>query len=60
MTAIFGRMATYSGKVLTWDEALNSTLSIMPERFAWDADPPVMPDEYGNYPIPMPGVSEVI
>ena len=26
MTAILGRMATYSGKVVTWDEAMNSDL----------------------------------
>ena len=24
MTAIMGRMATYSGKVIKWDEAINS------------------------------------
>ena len=60
MTAILGRMATYSGKVVEWDEAFNSTVSLMPERYAWDADPPVMPDENGHYPIPMPGVSQVV
>mgnify|MGYP000181588562 CR=1 FL=1 len=25
---------------------------------AWDADPPVKPDENGDYPIPVPGVFE--
>ena len=60
MSAILGRMATYSGKEITWDEALNSTLSLMPDRYAFDADPPVMPDADGNYPVPMPGVSTVM
>ncbi len=32
MTAILGRMATYSGKVVTWDEAINSQVKIMPKR----------------------------
>ncbi len=27
----------------------------MPERFAFDADPPAMPDKDGNYPMPIPG-----
>jgi hypothetical protein len=53
-------MATYSGKVITWDEAMNSTKSLMPERLAWDANPPVMPDENGNYPVPVPGKTMVL
>ena len=57
MTAIMGRMATYSGSVVEWDAALASDLSLMPQRFAWDADPPVLPDDHGNYPVPMPGVT---
>ncbi len=60
MTAILGRMATYSGKVVEWEEAFHSNLSLAPERYAWDADPPVMPDEHGYYPAPMPGVTQVI
>ena len=55
MTSIFGRMATYSGQVLEWDEALASTESLMPRRFAWDATPPVLPDASGRYTIPTPG-----
>jgi predicted dehydrogenase len=57
MSAIMGRMATYSGQELTWDEALSSELDLMPERFAWDAPPPVLPDADGRYAIPIPGVT---
>jgi predicted dehydrogenase len=60
MTAIMGRMATYSGQVIKWDEGLASTLSLMPEKFAFDAQPPVMPDENGFYPVPVPGKTKVI
>lgn len=60
LTAIMGRMATYSGKVITWDEAINSQKTLMPERLDWDADPPVMPDVNGNYPVPVPGKTEVL
>jgi predicted dehydrogenase len=60
MTAILGRMATYSGKVITWEEAMKSDISLMPETYAWDANPPVMPDENGLYPVPVPGQTEVI
>lgn len=60
LTSLLGRAATYSGKTVTWDEAMNSTVSLMPEKYAWDANPPVMPDEKGFYKIPVPGVTEVI
>jgi predicted dehydrogenase len=60
MTAIMGRMATYSGQVVEWNAALNSDLSLMPKRYAFDAEPPVMPDEYGRYQIPTPGVTRAL
>lgn len=56
LTAIMGRMATYSGKPIQWDDALNCKKSLLPETFAWDAEPPVLPDENGRYPVPVPGV----
>jgi predicted dehydrogenase len=55
MTAIMGRMATYSGKSVEWDEAFNSKLQLMPEKVAWDMPPPVVPDAAGNYPLALPG-----
>ncbi len=55
MTSIMGRMATYSGKVIDWDEALNSKIDLMPKVFAWDANPPTLPDKDGRYPIAVPG-----
>ena len=58
MSSILGRMATYSGKVITWEEAMASDLDLMPEKFAWDADPPVLPDAEGRYEIPMPGITK--
>jgi myo-inositol 2-dehydrogenase / D-chiro-inositol 1-dehydrogenase len=60
MTAIMGRMATYSGQPVTWDECLNSTITYMPEKFAWDAPMPSMPDENGMYKVPLPGITKVI
>jgi predicted dehydrogenase len=62
MTSIFGRLATYSGEMLKWDDALNSQLVIAPiDNFTSFNDmPPVMPDENGNYPVPMPGITKVI
>lgn len=55
MTSILGRMATYSGKEITWDDALNSKIDLFPERLAWDALPKSLPDENGFYKIAVPG-----
>jgi predicted dehydrogenase len=60
MTSILGRMASYSGKVVEWDEAVASEISLMPERFAWDAVPPILPDSEGMYACAIPGVTKVI
>ena len=47
LTAIMGRMATYSGKVITWDQAMNSDMQIMPESLDWNSNPPTKPDSNG-------------
>ena len=58
MTSILGRMATYSGQVIEWDKALNSGISLMPKAYAWDAQPPVLPNADGFYPVAVPGVTK--
>jgi predicted dehydrogenase len=56
-TAIMGRMACESGKLVTWDEALASKIELAPglDNYTWDSNPPAMPDANGKYPIAMPG-----
>lgn len=60
MTSIMGRMATYSGQVIDWDKAINSGLNIMPEKYAFDALPPLLPDANGLYPVAIPGVTKYV
>jgi predicted dehydrogenase len=57
MSAILGRMATYSGKKITWDEAMAFDHKLVPELHSFNDNAPVQPDKEGNYPIPVPGVS---
>jgi len=56
MTAVFGRMATYSGQVVRWDDAVAKGPDEHPERIAWDAKPRHLPGPDGRYPMAMPGV----
>ncbi|MCC6126915.1 MAG: Gfo/Idh/MocA family oxidoreductase [Pirellulales bacterium] len=58
MTAILGRMATYSGKIVRWDEALKSEIDPFPKNLSWDSEPPVKPGPDGLYACAVPGVTK--
>jgi predicted dehydrogenase len=51
LLAIMGRMATYTGQSITWQQALNSKENLSPERYDWQAAPPPSP-------IAIPGVTK--
>jgi predicted dehydrogenase len=53
LMAIMGRMATYTGQAVTWDQAMNSQENLAPDRYAWDATPP-------ESKVAVPGVTKVI
>lgn len=48
LTAIMGREAAYTGREVTWEDALNSDLSLVPEDLDFDKPYPVSP-------LPVPG-----
>ncbi|MDZ4848160.1 MAG: Gfo/Idh/MocA family oxidoreductase [Pirellulaceae bacterium] len=56
MTAIMGRMASYSGKKLSWDDCFNSKVALadFDSLHSYQDNAPVQP-ENGKYWIPMPG-----
>jgi myo-inositol 2-dehydrogenase / D-chiro-inositol 1-dehydrogenase len=60
MTAILGRMCTYSGQEIAWDKAINSQISLAPDQFSFDATPKSLPDADGLYPLPVPGLTKVV
>jgi len=60
MTGVLGRMAVQSGKLLTWDEAIASKVALAPERYAFDAAPPVLPGTDGLYACAVPGATKVL
>jgi myo-inositol 2-dehydrogenase/D-chiro-inositol 1-dehydrogenase len=51
MLAILGRMATYPGQRITWDQAINSQHDLMPESY--DRGPVKLPPE--ALAVAMPG-----
>lgn len=62
MTAILGRMATYSGKLIRWEDALASeiVLADTSKLHEFNDEAPVLPDAEGNYPVAVPGVTQVV
>jgi len=55
LTVIRGSMCTYSGKEISWDEAMKSQIDLMPSEFTWEAMPKVLPDANGLYSYAIPG-----
>ncbi len=52
LTAIMGRMSAYSGKAVTWQQALNSRVDTFPSPLAWG--------EMKEPPVPIPGGKGII
>ncbi len=43
MMGVMGRLAAYTGKEVTWEEAMNSQENLVPDVLSWDMDLPVRP-----------------
>jgi len=39
LLAIMGRMATYTGQLITWEQAMNSKEDLTPPKYEWGAIP---------------------
>jgi len=50
LLAIMGRMAAYTGEVVTWEMALNSKEDLSPKEYAWGDAP--------QRPVPRPGITK--
>jgi hypothetical protein len=46
-------MATYTGQIITWEQAMNSQENLSPERYDWDAAPP-------ESKVAIPGLTKLI
>jgi predicted dehydrogenase len=53
LLAIMGRMATYTGQAITWEQAMNSMEDLSPEGYDWDAKPP-------SSVVAIPGVTKFV
>jgi predicted dehydrogenase len=59
MLAVIGEMSCYSGREITWEDAMKSNYQVCPADCRLDMAPPVKPDAAGIYPVAIPGVTQV-
>jgi hypothetical protein len=49
LMAIMGREACYSGKVITWEQAMASNQVLGPKQYAWGEAPEAVVNNPGTY-----------
>ena len=52
LMAIMGRMAAYTGQEVTWEQAMQSQQSLMPEKLDWST-------KLEPLPLALPGLTKV-
>ena len=52
MLAILGRMTTYTGQTLTWEQAINSKERLGPPKYEWGC--------LATPPVAQPGITEFV
>lgn len=53
LTAIMGRMSAYTGRAVTWDQALNSKEDTFPQNLAWNMS-------LSTPPVAVPGTTKLV
>ena len=58
LVQIMGRMAVNTGRIITWDEALNHEHELAPglDKLTMDSPAPLPAGPDGKYPFPQPGI----
>lgn len=61
MAAVLGQLAVYTGKKITWKEAMDSKFAFPPQgEIKMDTEPPVKPGADGIYPVAIPGQTKLL
>ncbi len=60
VAALMGRMATHTGQLISWEQALNSDFQFVKDidNMTFDSPAPIQEGPDGLYPAPQPGVSK--
>ena len=62
MIGVMGQIACYTGQPITYAEASQADVEFgpSPDTSNFETPPPSLPDATGNYPLPIPGLTEYL
>lgn len=62
VTAIMGQIACYTGKPVRWEQVQAADFEFEPKlaEVRLDQEPSIKPDATGNYPLPVPGLTDYL
>jgi len=62
MIGVLGQIACYTGQPVRYDEAMKADLQFgpSPDEANFETPPPSVADATGNYPLPMPGITQLL
>jgi hypothetical protein len=60
MLALLGQWVCNTGQEITWEKALTSKYSVELKRYGFDVQPPIKPNQKGDYDIPVPGLTKFV
>jgi predicted dehydrogenase len=60
MTGIIGQIASFTGRKVSWDQAIAAGNVFGPAGCDFSMEPPVKPDANGFYPAAIPGVTKLL
>ena len=58
LTSLMGRAAAHTGEEVTWDDMMKSRFQFCENYSAldYDSEPPALPNDEGQFPVPIPGM----
>ncbi len=60
LLALLAQAVCHTGQEITWDQIVESELSVELPRYGWDVEPPIKPNDRGEYDIAIPGITKFV
>ena len=60
LLALLAQAVCHTGQEITWDQIVESEMSFELPRYGWDVEPPIKPNDRGEYDIAIPGITKFV
>lgn len=58
LMALLAQTVCRTGQEMTWEQIVESETSVELSRYGWDLEPPVKPNDRGEYDVAIPGITK--